>query len=217
MGKPFTLKYRHGDKYYIYDVNSNCVLDVDKALYTVINHVEITGDSPVPVAEKNCEGCRVSLTQRREREPGAGDDQGRLRQQGSVLRSTPHRDAISVQQRRDAHHPLVDPLPPDSRRHRELQPALHLLQVFRHLSIRTPTFEHANDRGDSAQGASFSNGPYQLHHQRDRRADQRHFLWWRTVSQLSPYPELCLLHRGALSRAPRARDFRPDQQLYVAD
>lgn len=56
MGKPFTLKYKHGDKYYIYDVNSNCVLDVDKALYTVINHVEITGDSPVPVAGEKLRG-----------------------------------------------------------------------------------------------------------------------------------------------------------------
>lgn len=56
MGKPFILKYRYGDKYYIYDVNSNCVLDVDKALFTVINHVEITGDSSVPVAGDKLRG-----------------------------------------------------------------------------------------------------------------------------------------------------------------
>jgi uncharacterized protein len=56
MGKPFTLKYRHGDKYYIYDVNSNCVLEVDKALFTLINHVEITADSPVPVAGDKLRG-----------------------------------------------------------------------------------------------------------------------------------------------------------------
>ncbi|HEX6047067.1 MAG TPA: radical SAM protein [Pyrinomonadaceae bacterium] len=56
MGKPFILKYRYADKYYIYDVNSNCVLEVDKALFTVINHVEITGDSPVPVAGEKLQG-----------------------------------------------------------------------------------------------------------------------------------------------------------------
>lgn len=56
MGKPFILKYRYGDKYYIYDVNSNCVLEVDKALFTVINHVEITGDSPVPIAGEKLKG-----------------------------------------------------------------------------------------------------------------------------------------------------------------
>jgi len=56
MGKPFILKYKYGDKYYIYDVNSNCVLEVDKALFTVINHVDITGDSPVPVAGEKLRG-----------------------------------------------------------------------------------------------------------------------------------------------------------------
>jgi len=56
MGKPFTLKYKHGDKYYIYDVNSNCVLEVDKALFTIINHVEISGDSPMPVAGEKLRG-----------------------------------------------------------------------------------------------------------------------------------------------------------------
>jgi uncharacterized protein len=56
MGKPFTLKYKHGDKYYIYDVNSNCVLEVDKALFTVINYVEISGDSPMPVAGEKLRG-----------------------------------------------------------------------------------------------------------------------------------------------------------------
>jgi len=56
MGKPFILKYRNGDKYYIYDVNSNCILDVDKALFTVINHVEISGDSSGPVAGEKLRG-----------------------------------------------------------------------------------------------------------------------------------------------------------------
>ena len=50
MGKPFILKYRHDGKYYIYDVNTNCILDVDKALFTLIDHVEVNADSPVPIA-----------------------------------------------------------------------------------------------------------------------------------------------------------------------
>jgi uncharacterized protein len=56
MGKPFVLKYTHNDKYYIYDVNTNCILEVDKALFTVINHVEITGDPAVPVAGEKLRG-----------------------------------------------------------------------------------------------------------------------------------------------------------------
>src|SRR5436853_6632079 len=50
MGKPFILKYTHDSKYYIYDVNTNCILEVDKALFTLIDQVEITADSPEPVA-----------------------------------------------------------------------------------------------------------------------------------------------------------------------
>ncbi|MEK6302644.1 MAG: radical SAM protein [Acidobacteriota bacterium] len=50
MGKPFTLRYTHNDKRYIYDVNTNCILEVDDALFTLIDHVEMTPDSPAPVA-----------------------------------------------------------------------------------------------------------------------------------------------------------------------
>lgn len=51
MGSPFVQKYTHNDKFYIYDVNTNCILEADKALFTLIDHVQITSDSPGLVSD----------------------------------------------------------------------------------------------------------------------------------------------------------------------
>ena len=55
MGSPFVLRYANNDKLYIYDVNTNCILEVDKALFTLIDHVQITSDSAEVIAEPGLE------------------------------------------------------------------------------------------------------------------------------------------------------------------
>lgn len=41
MGKPFVHKFTHNDKHYIYDVNTNSLMEVDDALYDIIDRITL--------------------------------------------------------------------------------------------------------------------------------------------------------------------------------
>lgn len=45
MGKPFVLPFAHQNRYYLYDVNTNVVMEVDEALFSLVDHVEVEANA----------------------------------------------------------------------------------------------------------------------------------------------------------------------------
>ncbi len=46
MATPFVLPFAHKSKYYLYDYNTNAILEVDKALFALIKHFDVLGETP---------------------------------------------------------------------------------------------------------------------------------------------------------------------------